>query len=187
VAKVNATVFAPGTKVLFARGGEWRESLAVAAGCKGTAENPITFDAYGEGAKPRFVGSEVLANAGFTPADDNAWKYNLPNLPAGQIYVLQNHQFLGKGPATYASPTLTISSPTDPRSDGKVYTVCVRGNVIASNGGDHLVFRKPGGGRVRRPARRRRHPGLRHPHRAQHRRGGRGLRGPARRPPQHRR
>lgn len=141
MAKVNATAFPPGSRILFERGGEWRESLSVAGANKGAPGTPLVFDAYGSGAKPKFLGSEVLLNASFVPAGNNTYRYTMPGLPGGQIYVLQDHQFLDKGPANYSSPTLTITSASDPRSDGKVYTVCVRGNVIASAGSEHLVFR----------------------------------------------
>src|SRR5947207_8890637 len=43
VAKVNSTIFAPGSQILFERGDQWRESLM--ASSSGTAEQPITFDA----------------------------------------------------------------------------------------------------------------------------------------------
>lgn len=52
VAKVNATAFQPGDQVLFARGGEWRESLK--ASSSGAPGKPILYAAYGTGAKPKF-------------------------------------------------------------------------------------------------------------------------------------
>jgi hypothetical protein len=141
VAKVNATLFPPGSRILFARGGEWRESLVVGKGSKGAPGSPLVFEAYGNGAKPRFLGSDVLANARFAPAGAGAWSYELPGLPAGQVYALQDHRFIGTGPAAYAGSTLTIASASDPRSDGRVYTVCRRGNVIACSRSAHVQFR----------------------------------------------
>src|SRR4051812_14051288 len=58
VGKVNSTLFAPGSQILFQRGSEWREKLLVPS--SGTADAPITFDAYGVGPKPRFWGSDIL-------------------------------------------------------------------------------------------------------------------------------
>ncbi|MBA3707336.1 MAG: carbohydrate-binding protein [Planctomycetes bacterium] len=139
VAKVNATGFSAGDRILFVRGGEWRESLTPMS--SGAVGNPIVFDAYGSGAKPKFWGSAVLSNAAFSSSGGTSYTISYPGLPGGQIYVLQNHAFLGNAPATYNNPNLTISSSTDPRSDGKIYTVCVRGNVIFNNYKDHLVFR----------------------------------------------
>src|SRR5438105_889342 len=66
VAKVNASRFAPGDQVLFARGGEWHESLiATSSGAPG---HPILYGSYGTGAKPKFWGSNVLKNADFRSA-----------------------------------------------------------------------------------------------------------------------
>ncbi|MDQ2104360.1 right-handed parallel beta-helix repeat-containing protein [Azospirillum isscasi] len=48
--KVNATSFAPGTRVLFERGESWRGSLLVSS--SGTAERPVTYGAYGKGDAP---------------------------------------------------------------------------------------------------------------------------------------
>lgn len=62
VAKVNAAILAPGDSVAFQRGGVWQESLQPSA--SGTAEAPITFTAYGEGALPRFDGSDEVTAAG---------------------------------------------------------------------------------------------------------------------------
>jgi hypothetical protein len=140
VAKVNSVItFVPGDMILFQRGGEWRESLA--PNCSGSPTAPIIFDAYDSGAKPKFWGSVILTNANFSSAGGNNYTYSIAGLQGDQIYVLQNNQFLGTGPATYASPTLTITSSTDPRSDGKFYTVCVRGNVICNNYRRDLTFR----------------------------------------------
>ena len=138
-ARVNAASFAPGDAVRFARGGQWRESLVASSG--GAPGRPVTYEAHGDGPKPVFLGSDALPNAGFQPAGDGRYACTVPNLPAGPIYVLEDHRFLGDGPAAYASPTLTIAPSGDPRANGKAYAVCVRGNVIHSNGKSHLVFR----------------------------------------------
>jgi len=122
-----------------ARGGQWRERLA--ASSSGAAGRPITYEAYGTGPKPVFWGSDVLPNAGFSPAGGARYACAVPELPAGPVYVLEDHHFLGADPAAYADPTLTIEPAGDPRDNGKVYTVCVRGNVLFSNGKSHLVFR----------------------------------------------
>ena len=63
VEKVSATAFQPGQTVLFERGGEWRGRLS--ASSSGTAAAPIVYGAYGDGAKPRFYGSDILNKAGF--------------------------------------------------------------------------------------------------------------------------
>src|SRR5262245_57284111 len=57
-AKVNQSPFQPGDQILFARGGEWRESLK--ASSHGAPDKPIVYAAYGTGAKPKFWGSDLL-------------------------------------------------------------------------------------------------------------------------------
>ncbi len=60
VSKVNSSKFLPGETVLFKCGGNWREQLTVPS--SGSAGNPITFGAYGTGAKPIINGSDVLTS-----------------------------------------------------------------------------------------------------------------------------
>ena len=50
LAKVNATAFAPGAKILFERGDTWTGSLVVPSA--GESGKPIVFGAYGKGAAP---------------------------------------------------------------------------------------------------------------------------------------
>jgi len=50
ISKVNQSKFAPGDQILFLRDGVWIEQLIVPS--SGTSGNPITFGAYGSGAKP---------------------------------------------------------------------------------------------------------------------------------------
>ena len=59
VARVNQASFAPGDRVLFKRGGVWREQLTISAA--GMPGNPILFDAYGSGNAPVISGSDLLA------------------------------------------------------------------------------------------------------------------------------
>jgi len=59
VARVNQASFAPGDRILFKRGGVWREQLTISAA--GMPGNPILFDAYGSGSAPIISGSDLLA------------------------------------------------------------------------------------------------------------------------------
>ncbi len=149
LAKANAATFAPGDEVLFARGGEWRESLL--ASSSGTPAKPIIYAAYGAGDKPRFWGSDVLKNADFQVVAKDVWKIAAP-LHIGA--VLANHQFLlaaadrtalDAKPNTWfcdeVAKTLFIHSTSDPRSDNRIYTACVRVDPVHSNFKDYLVFR----------------------------------------------
>ena len=58
--KVNAAELGPGDRVLFQRGGLWRGTLIPRSGRAGA---PITYGAYGEGARPLLRGS-VRRNRG---------------------------------------------------------------------------------------------------------------------------
>ena len=147
VGKVNATTFQPGDQILFARGGEWRESLI--ASSSGAAGNPITFADYGSGAKPKFWGSLVLDSSRFYPVGGGVYAYD----SATPLYaVLANHSFLQYSFGQYAGVVsnawsfsggqLFINSPqSDPRSNGVLYTAVVRDDVVYSNYQSHLVFR----------------------------------------------
>jgi autotransporter-associated beta strand protein len=55
LSKVNSTVFQPGDKVLFKRGGTWIGSLSPQG--SGNSSAQITLSAYGEGAKPLINGN----------------------------------------------------------------------------------------------------------------------------------
>jgi len=58
IARVNQASFAPGDRILFKRGGIWREQLTISAA--GMPGNPILFDAYGSGNAPVISGSDLL-------------------------------------------------------------------------------------------------------------------------------
>ncbi len=121
VAKVNASTFAPGDQILFARGGEWRESLK--ASSSGAPGKPITYATYGSGAKPKFWGSDVVQ----VGADGTA------KIAKPVAALLQDHQFLAPGTWTWADGTL--------KAEPGAYTACVRVDPVHSNGKNHLVFR----------------------------------------------
>ncbi len=132
VAKVNAAAFQPGDQVLFARGGEWRESLKASSG--GAPGKPILYAAYGTGAKPKFWGSRLLRNADFKPAGAKFALEVVDRVAA----VLVDHEFLPPGAWSWENGTLTVDR--DPRARG-VWTACVRVDPVHSNGKNHLVFR----------------------------------------------
>lgn len=146
VAKINATPLKPGDSVLFKRGGIWREALLVPA--SGMAQAPITFAAYGDGAKPRFVGSDVVAASTFREVGAGTYAAEVAT-PVNA--VLRGTAFLfdaqGKPPSdvpeSYAwnNGVLTLHTATDPRSAKQVWSVCVREDLLHSNGKDHVVMR----------------------------------------------
>jgi hypothetical protein len=132
-AKVHQAELSAGDTVVFQRNRIWRESLIPAS--DGAADSPITFDAYGDGDKPRFYGSDLLDNSRFIPAGNNRYTIAV-DAPADS--ALCDHAFI---PSLWTNGTLTITTTSDPRTDKKVYTACRRGNVIYSNHKNHLVFR----------------------------------------------
>jgi hypothetical protein len=121
VAKVNATPFKPGDQILFARGGEWHESLL--ASSSGEPGKPIVYAAAGTGAKPKFWGSDVVQ----VGPDGTA------KLPKPVAALLQDHQFQATGTWSWADGVLKAKPGT--------YTACVRVDPVHSNGRNHLVFR----------------------------------------------
>ena len=62
--KVNSSRFSPGDSILFKRGCTWRESLQ--SGSSGSAENPITFGAYGGGPLPVITGADNITAGPWT-------------------------------------------------------------------------------------------------------------------------
>jgi hypothetical protein len=147
VGKVNATSFYAGDQILFVRGGEWHESLV--ASSDGASGNPITYASYGSGTKPKFWGSEILNNATFQPVGGGVYRYPISTAVHS---VLANHSlwFIDpRGQPVSAVPNsfswdgvqlLINTGGSDPRTDGRTYSVCLREDVILSNYRSHLVF-----------------------------------------------
>lgn len=70
--KINNYDFSPGDSILFKRGETWREKLMITN--SGTSSNPITYSAYGSGAKPKLLGStERNAESDWLSEGDNIW------------------------------------------------------------------------------------------------------------------
>ena len=161
VGHVNATTFAPGDKILFHRGGEWREALA--PNCSGAPDKPITFDAYGAGPKPKFWGSDLLPNDKWQAESNGVFVFK--GLKAQSVtQALANHG-TEKGGGWFSAKPLTapgsfewrngelrINSTSDPRTDGRMYAAITRQDVIHSNGKDHLVFKNLVGDECADPA-----------------------------------
>jgi hypothetical protein len=133
VARVNAATFQPGDQILFARGGEWRESLR--ASSSGAPGKPIVYAAFGSGPKPKFWGSDLLPVGEFRPAGG---RFALA-FPASVAAVLVDHEFLL--PTSWAWEKGTLTVDRDPREGKHAWTACVRVDCVHSNGRNHLVFR----------------------------------------------
>ena len=71
IAKVNEFEFAPGDRILFARGCQWRGNLQLQSGAEGA---PLYYGAYGKGAKPIILGSTPLNSpVNWEPAGEHLW------------------------------------------------------------------------------------------------------------------
>lgn len=69
-APVNARNFTPGEKILLARNAVFAEGISVTG--SGTAQSPITIDAYGSGARPRIVKNST--NVGVVLRNVSHWQ-----------------------------------------------------------------------------------------------------------------
>ena len=83
LASVNAAPLHPGDRVLFRRNDVWRGQLIPHSG---NDQSPVTYSAYGEGAKPLFLGS-VAKNtpADWTQAGDGFWTADNLKADVGNI------------------------------------------------------------------------------------------------------
>jgi len=76
LSKVNAAELRPGDKVLFQRGGSWRGTLVPRSGREGA---PVTYGAYGEGARPLLLGSVSRSEPGdWHQEGNNIWATSRP-------------------------------------------------------------------------------------------------------------
>jgi hypothetical protein len=75
ISKVNGSTFNPGDIILFKKGDTWREQLNVPS--SGSEGRPITFGAYGSGAKPIINAADI--KTGWTNAGSNQWWIVNPN------------------------------------------------------------------------------------------------------------
>lgn len=81
--RVNAADLKPGDTVLFRRGDAWRGQLQPRSGQEGA---PITYAAYGEGAKPLFLGSVAMSRAeDWRPIGPNLWAAGGVPEPASSV------------------------------------------------------------------------------------------------------
>ncbi|TZF85504.1 T9SS type A sorting domain-containing protein (plasmid) [Pedobacter sp. BS3] len=74
LARVNSSVFKPGSKLLFKGGGIWNGQLAPLG--SGESGNPIIIDKYGDSAKPLFDGNGIIANGVVKLFNQSFWEIN---------------------------------------------------------------------------------------------------------------
>ncbi len=160
VAKVDNTAFAPGSEILFQRGGEWREQLS--ASSSGTTDAPIIYGAYGSGSKPKFWGSDALPNSAFGAVAGTSSTYVATvHTPVNALFA--NHDFVHDATLLTHSSDFAVNrayvdaNPNtwlydngkvymnagglDPSVDGRAYTAAVRDDIVYTNQKNNLVFR----------------------------------------------
>lgn len=71
LAAANTRTFAPGDRILLARGNSWTGQLAPQG--QGTAASPITISAYGTGAPPRLNGASLAGGAVVSLQNQSHW------------------------------------------------------------------------------------------------------------------
>jgi hypothetical protein len=154
----------PGDSVLLERGGVWREQLRAVK--SGTEAAPITYGAYGEGPKPRLVGSDLLDVTQFVPAAGYTNIYVQASPFSNRVnWVFRDGDYLqsafiisgrSANPSTVLDLVAAVSNswayigsnlyvnpgPVDIRTDtGRVYTAAVREDLVKATYLNHLVFR----------------------------------------------
>jgi parallel beta-helix repeat protein len=117
--KVSTSSFNAGDSILFKRGETWREQLAIPS--SGTSGHPITFGAYGHGAKPTISASDLIA--GWAENSANTWKVALTTKPKQVFFngvrgTLKTSvaSLMSKGDWCWRSGVLYVYSITDPDS-----------------------------------------------------------------------
>ena len=120
IAKVNASSFNPGDQILFRRGQTWREQLTVPS--SGSAGNPITFGAYGSGAKPIIDASNLITpGTSWTAATPTIWTATVTTEPKIVFFngtwgtkVATQADCTGTGKWHWAVNVLSVYSASDP-------------------------------------------------------------------------
>ncbi len=79
IAKVNASAFQPGDRILFVSGRIWREQLVVPS--SGAQGSPIVFDTIGSGSLPVISGADLLPLSAWALDSGNIWRASVALQP----------------------------------------------------------------------------------------------------------
>jgi parallel beta-helix repeat protein len=122
LAKVNSFKFAPGDILLLRRGSLWREQLDFPS--SGSAEAPITIDAFGDGEQPVISGTDLVEATSWTQSSDTEsqiWKVHVS--PQPNVVLFDGSKGHRKTSAaeiiaplewSWNSGTLYVFSPSNP-------------------------------------------------------------------------
>jgi len=141
VAKVNASSFNPGDRILFERGGTWRETLNPRS--SGSAGSPIEFGAYGTGGRP-IVTAVVTYPAGeWSDQGNSLWAHSQSGHPSrvkiGGVEYGTTHTSRSNIDDTWRwyweSGTLYVRSSGAPEVE-----ISGGGNALRISDVDHVTF-----------------------------------------------
>ncbi|MGA7830245.1 MAG: hypothetical protein WCA21_04720 [Terracidiphilus sp.] len=132
LAKVSASKFNPGDRVLLQCGGIWRESLSISS--SGSTGNDIVFSNYGTGSNPIILGSQQPTS--WTNVGGNVWQsnagfatnpYSLNGAGGGDVWTVNSDGTVNTGVYEtslaaltaqndwyYAGDSIYLYSPSDP-------------------------------------------------------------------------
>lgn len=149
VAKVNATVFAPGDQVLFRAGSVFRDATLVPSS-SGTPASPITYGSYNTGAKPILTTAIVLPSTGWTDVGGGVYSYPLAAITrmvtVNNTYMVRAASVaaLADGQYFWDATALKLyvkDSAGSPNTSGRVYEAAQRNYVMLSETGKtNIVF-----------------------------------------------
>jgi parallel beta-helix repeat protein len=126
IAKVNASAFQPGDRILFVSGRIWREQLVVPS--SGAPGSPIVFDTIGSGSLPVISGADLVPLSAWSLDSGQVWKAGVPAQPNIVIFNgAKGNRRVSKGALTgprdwfwdSASQTLYVFAVANP---GALYT-----------------------------------------------------------------
>lgn len=147
ISKINGQSFSPGDNILFERGDTWREQLTIPS--SGSADNHITFGAYGTGADPIISGSDV--RSGFSRYSGNIWRCS--SRTTSRMVFFQNGTDYHWGDRKTSTGSLSneydyyqgggylyVYAGSDPDSRYTNVLSGVRDNCILGNGRDYITI-----------------------------------------------
>jgi hypothetical protein len=139
--RVNCAMLAAGDSVLLRRGDTWHEQLR--PGSSGSTGSPIRFAAYGDGARPKISGSDVIPPDEWLGAAEGV--YCLAEFAHEPTGLWREGERLSKGPGNGSEEGWWYEEKSRRvclRSDGAPAAVEVqkRDAAIDNNGQSHIVY-----------------------------------------------
>lgn len=151
--KVLSSKLAPGDKVLFKRGDIWKQ-VYISPSFDGVKGRPITFGAYGTGAKPKLFGS-ITINSGWTEVSTNIWQntnaafkidvgnlvFNKEQSTGWKVSSESELTTQGRFYSDIANSRIRMYSTSNPGIFYNNIEACLKLNVINTNFKNFLTFK----------------------------------------------